>query len=333
MEPKQLNKDKHKHSDLRKTLRAILPKDDAFHGSLKHIAAEWWYFDAIFSNDYSVHVGIKTYTKKHCGFISLLVEIYNKGKLQVKTKKTSLFKKADVSNEIPTIVIDNIPIIAFNQKRFHETTEWVYHVYYTSDACKIDLEFLGTTKGWVFETKAENWIVALPKARVNGEIIINNKTIQVNGVGYHDHNWNYTILTVMNYGTGWYWGKIASKSLNAVWAKIEKSSGNYKLYIVVNRDDDGFYHINPKQVSLTFDTFIRSHLHKIPTRIYLKIDDVVKTTPIHVDVTMEVYGLHYSNVIIAPYWRYHVRSTGTISIGAQKEQVNASQIIELLKFS
>ena len=41
----------------------ILPSDDAFHGSPKRISAEWWYFDAIFSNKYSAHIGFKTFSR------------------------------------------------------------------------------------------------------------------------------------------------------------------------------------------------------------------------------------------------------------------------------
>ncbi len=42
----------------------ITPIDDAFHGSPKRMAAEWWYFDALLNDDISIHVGFKTFTKK-----------------------------------------------------------------------------------------------------------------------------------------------------------------------------------------------------------------------------------------------------------------------------
>ena len=50
--------------DYKRTVTPIIPSDDAFHGSLRHIGAEWWYFDALFADDLSIHVGYKTFSKK-----------------------------------------------------------------------------------------------------------------------------------------------------------------------------------------------------------------------------------------------------------------------------
>ena len=33
----------------------ISPKDDAYHYTKKLFSDEWWYFDAIFDNNYSIH--------------------------------------------------------------------------------------------------------------------------------------------------------------------------------------------------------------------------------------------------------------------------------------
>ena len=50
------------------------------------------------------------------------------------------------------------------------------------------------------------WVIAQPRARVTGTLILNGKEIPVTGVGYHDHNWGNIALTDMyNY---WYWGRI-----------------------------------------------------------------------------------------------------------------------------
>lgn len=313
--------------------REIIPEDDAFHGSIRHIAAEWWYFDAIFTNNYSIHIGLKTFTKKNYGVISPLIEIYKNGQLEIEAKRTYPLKKSSLSPTLPNIKLSNVPILSFDHARYLKNKDWVYNVNLDLDSCQVNLDFIGTTRGWTFDTGAESWAVALPKACVTGEISCNGETINVEGVGYHDHNWNYTILTVMNYGVGWYWGKIASKSFNVVWAKIEKSSKREEIYAVVNKDNNSFYVIDPNKITVVFDKFVRNHLRKTPTAITVQIDDIVNDTPITVDVSMNAFGLHYNSVIIAPYWRYHVRSEGTISIGSHKETVNRTQIMELLKFS
>jgi len=49
---------------------------------------------------------------------------------------------------------------------------------------------------------------------------------------------------------------------------------------------------------------------------------------------MDVFEIHYNKVlIIAPYWRYHVKTKGYITLGSKKELVNETQIMEFLKFS
>ena len=49
---------------------------------------------------------------------------------------------------------------------------------------------------------------------------------------------------------------------------------------------------------------------------------------------METHEIHYNKVlIIAPYWRYHIKAKGNISLGSIKESVNETQIMEFLKFS
>lgn len=70
----------------------ILPIDDAFHGSAKHVAAEWWYFDAIFTNNYSLHIGCRTFSQKKFGIVSPFLEIYKDGKLEVEAVKRYFFR-------------------------------------------------------------------------------------------------------------------------------------------------------------------------------------------------------------------------------------------------
>jgi hypothetical protein len=312
----------------------ILPADDAFHGSTKHIAAEWWYFDAIFTNDYSLHIGCRTFSKKNRGMVSPFLEIYKDGKLEAKAVKRYLFRHFQTSQHFPLVKLSNNTIIEFDQERFNDSGEWVYNVSLRMGDHKAYLTFIGNTKGWKIETKDECWTVALPKASVTGEITVNGKRMSVNGVGYHDHNWNYTLLTALNYGKGWYWGKITSKTLNVSWAKIMKTSSEGESLVVINQDNQGYFAVNPENIYFKPDKFIRDHGRKTPTSFTFQIDDVVKDVPIHVNVKMEAHDIHYNRVlIIAPYWRYHVKATGFISLGSYKETVNSTQIMEFLRFS
>ena len=311
----------------------IIPADDGFHGSPKRVAAEWWYFDAIFNNGYSAHLGFRTFSRKKLGMVNPNIEFYKDGKFIGRASKRFLFRNFKTSKEVPLAKLFNKTIIEFDYDRYKKTGEWVYHYKLKIEDNSVDLTFKGITQGWKIETDNESWTVALPKASVTGEIIVNGNKMQVNGIGYHDHNWNYSLLTLMNYGVGWYWGKIRSPSFNLIWANIVQSSKKSKILAIANKDGNGYFNINPEQINFKIDRFTRIRGKKTPSCFNLKIEDTVKNIPMKVDVKMESDEIHYGKAGIAPYWRYHVNSSGFISIGEKKEKVNKTHIMEYLSFT
>ncbi len=310
----------------------ITPKDDAFHGSKKHWSAEWWYFDAIFENGYSMHAGFKTYSKRKHGFVSPIIEFYKNGEIEERSIKRHFFKDFDTSYSKPIVKLFGKKIIEFDIKKYKKNNEWIYYIDLDLGKNKAKLEFTGMTDGFKYVTENESWVVAQPKSTISGEIVINNKKIKVKGTGYHDHNWNYNLITIMK-GWGWYWGRITSKTYNIVWANIMKNKKEGKLLAVVNIDNNGYYMIDPKKIKFRSDRFIRDHKRKTPTHFSLKFEDNIMNKNIKAEIEMQSYKTHFNSVLIAPYWRYHVSSEGFISIDSEKEQINKNQIMEFLRFS
>ena len=311
----------------------IAPLDDAFHGSDKRKSAEWWYFDATFTNNYSLHVGVRTFSKKNRGNVSLFLEFYKEGRLVEKASKKFSFNEFKTSSNLPFVVIDSNTIVKFDEKRFKEKGEWLYNIDLELKNHKVNLIFIGTTQGFKFETKAESWTVALPKATVTGEITIGGKKINVEGIGYHDHNWNYSLLTPFTYGKGWFWGKIMSDTLTVSWAEVIKSANKREVLAVFNQDNNGYISAKAENIFFSAKKFIKNKRRKMPTIFTMKIDDEIIGKKIKADVKMEVEETHFDKVmIIAPYWRFHVKAEGYISIGTKKEKVKEIQIMEYLKF-
>lgn len=166
-----------------------------------------------------------------------------------------------------------------------------------------------------------------------GEIVINGKKMIVEGIGYHDHNWNYSLLSALTYGKAWYWGKIRSENYNIVWANVLKKSKKYDLLAIINKDQNIYYNINPEKIHFKTDEYIKDHHRKMPTKFKLKIDDIVKNNIIKAEIDIKVKNLHFSSVLSAPYWRYHVQNKGYISINNKKEIIDNIEIMEYLKFS
>jgi hypothetical protein len=318
----------------------IVPKDDAFHGNINLIDVEWWYFDAVFNDDYSIHVGLRIYHLKNSGYIETRINIYKKGKIEVEAKKRVLLSNFNTSTSFPYIEVNNKPIVEFDNKYYNKTGKWKYKVSLKIDDNEVNLNFLGTTKGWKMETSETSWTVALPKAKVTGEVIIREKKIIVNGIGYHDHNWGYSATTMFT-NIGWYWGRITGEAVNITWAKTMINPKKGDLLTIINQDvnnlknQNGYYNIHPKNIFFSYDNFIKNKRQMIPTKFYFKIKDSKSEgkIPINVNLQMNTIFLQHSRIFTAHYWRYHVNAFGEISIGSYSEILDGKpQIMEFLSF-
>jgi hypothetical protein len=278
-------------------------------------------------------VGCRTVSKRKFGIAVPFMEIYKNGNLEFENKKSFFFKDFKTSKDYPLVKLCNKPIIEFDKENYNKKGSWIYNIDYEMEDCKVNLRFEGITKGFKIETKAESWAVALPKAKVKGSIEFNRKKMVVEGTGYHDHNWNYTILTAINYGKAWYWGKINGEKYNIVWANVVKKSGKWDLIVIVNKGLTDFYNINQENIILELDNFIYDHHRKTPTKYVLKFDDVIDSTSIVAEIEMNVIDLHYNSVFFSPYWRYHVHATGFISVDNHEEKIDNVQIMEFLRFT
>jgi len=307
----------------------IVPKDDGFHES-KKLSAEWWYFDGVFPNDYSFHLGIRTFTRKKRGRAILIFELYQNETILFEKKKRFSFKDVETNNEYPSVKIQNRTILDFNIQKYNDQDEWVYHIACTIDDTAADLYFTSITQGFKIETDKESWTVAVPKAKVTGTIEYAGRKLPVDGIGYHDHNWNYTLMSALTYGKGWYWGKIKSETFNIVWANVLKRSGFEDLLAIVNIDHDGFYNIGPEHIRFETKKYSKYNRRKIPSLIHLSFKETIDNILVDVNITMDVKHVHFTKVFFASYWRYHVNIKGSISVDDKIEHINNMQIMEYL---
>ena len=118
------------------------------------------------------------------------------------------------------------------------------------------------------------WVVPFARASVEGTITDGSNTIQVKGVGYHDHNWlNFQFPTIIDY---WMWGRIYSEHYTVSFAFIQcnKKMDNYAVKVLMLADG--------REVILStgeFD-FIKqdfeynaSAKHSYPRKLTIKVPD------------------------------------------------------------
>jgi hypothetical protein len=312
----------------------ITLRDDAFHGTTPYPSMEWWYFDGIFSNDYSIHIGFRILSFNFFQMLKPSINIYYKYDLIV--NETTLIPKYNffVSEEKPLLQIGNNTIMYVNQSNENNENYWTYHVDYNLNDVGVELIFDGTTKGWKYETLHEGWTVALPQSKVNGKISIGNEIIHVNGTGYHDHNWNFGIKTPAR-GWSWYWGKIRSENLCFSWANIKKTGILEQTFLekigVLNTINGSYNVIGVENISITPSKFIIDNYRLIPTEfhIYAEQNDIL------IDVNMETISIHRTDptMLTIHYWRYFVKISGIIKKGnIVDELIDVPHIIEYMRF-
>ncbi len=318
----------------------ITPQDDAFHGNINLLDIEWWYFDAVFDNGYSIHVGVRTHHIRNSGIVESRINIYKKGKVEVDAIKTDLLSNFYTSYDHPCIHINSKPVVEFDQNHYKKTGEWRYHISLKIDYHEVDLTFIGTTQGWKIETLDTCWTVPLPKAKVSGTITVNRRTIPVKGVGYHDHNWGYSPSTAFK-NLGWFWGRITGDVLNITWAKTMQTTEKGDLLAIINQDKNNaqnkkeFYSIPPTNITFTPKNFVNDHRRWIPSEFDLQITNTISDNhiPINVSILMKTFFKQHARIFTAHYWRYHVKAIGKISVGYTSETLDEKpQIIEFLSF-
>ena len=318
----------------------IIPKDDSFHGSKYLLDIEWWYFDAIFEDGLSVHIGFRIYHIRGIGILQIRLNLYKNGELVKEKIERYFLSNITVDNKKPNIIINDKKILSFHIKNDIKLNKWIYIINETIDEISINLRFTGLTEGWKIETNSTCWTVPLPNAEVTGTITVNNKTISVNGKGYHDHNWGYSPTTVLQ-NLGWYWGRISSKLLHITWANTIASKTKQDLITVVNKpykqneEKPFFISIHPNNIKFSTTNFKKYNKISIPHSFKISFSQNLKNSenPITGDLKMDTIGIHYDKIFIINYWRYHVQVTGKIQYGDISETIERKpQIIEYLRF-
>lgn len=101
-----------------------------------------------------------------------------------------------------------------------------HRIFIAEDGMEFDLTFESLVPMWQpgegLTTYGEKsffaWVVAAPKAKVTGTIVVNGTRHEVTGTGYHDHNWGRgTMPRIVDH---WYWGRVYADDLTVVYATI-----------------------------------------------------------------------------------------------------------------
>jgi hypothetical protein len=301
-------------------------RDDAFHGRGLRPYTEWWYFDAMLNNTYSVQMSVRTLGVYGKGLVFVRLDLYKNGTLINHNTLSYHLKEAFLSSMKPFVQVQGKTILLGSYD--NTTKSYVYEVSFDFLGSAAHLFFKGCTKGWKGQHQSGDWwAVILPRADVSGTITIDNTTIQVNGSGYHDHNWD--VSTQVFFHFGWFWGRFNSEEYTAVWSAILTTRVTPQPILVINIKNEGYITIPSETIWFSVKNIHLNHLKFVP--FYFTVETV--TSRVFLVVHLEVVHVEHERVMgWMNYWRYHVKCTGIFMVDGHSETVDDVFIAEYIRF-
>jgi hypothetical protein len=208
------------------TITPLKPEEDGLHIDMRKKGMyEWWYFDAHMETGHTIVVFFYAANPNPGAAGKTGVEIVL---LRPDGKKTQKF--VPYNKSVFTASRDRADIkIGENYLRVKQSPGElpVYEVYVKEKDIGCHLTYRAEVNGWKPGTGVSHfgdmgyfaWIVPFARASVEGTVIDGNNTIQVKGVGYHDHNWlDFQFPRIIDY---WMWGRIYSPHYTVSYAFIQ----------------------------------------------------------------------------------------------------------------
>ncbi|MBN1281071.1 MAG: hypothetical protein JXA00_05420 [Candidatus Thermoplasmatota archaeon] len=299
--------------------------DDAFHGRGKLPFTEWWYFQAMFDNGYSALMSVRVVS----GLLDLVcirLDIYNNSMVLSHQKRWYPLRDVVLSSERPFIQVQGHTLMSGSYDDSTQTFTFVVNVTFPESAAQ--LCFVGTTTGWKGELPGgEWWVVSLPNADVTGALRVHNTVVNVTGVGYHDHDWNFRRKTGAT--RGWQWGTCCTQQYTVVWANMLSTLAASQPILVVSTRDAGYVSIPSESIWFNPQDIHLNHRRFIPYFFTLG----AMTDDVFLIVDLEAVSVQHEQFLgLIQYWRYHARGFGTVMVEGHAETVDGVFVAEYLRF-
>lgn len=309
----------------------ITPTNASYHPSSDRFTIEWWYFEGIFDNGYNAVVNIILWSRNHIGLCITHLNIFHVDDSDefFTTRTVRSMQRFNGSTSYPDISIDGEQLINFDRDAFEKSDEWIYTVTVELEGNAVDLRFVGRSQGWVGNTLGGFYGPVLPMADVTGTIKINNKQINVSGLGYHEHAHGISFPIKES---GWYWGKIVGDNASFFWGKmmdtIIHEQGRAGVF---SKTNEGFINIRPEYIHMEMSEYVFHQRRFIPTHFVFTVSDPEQN--IFINVTMKTVDIYHLPFGIINYWRYVLSITGKIVYEDVVEELHdETQIMELMRF-
>lgn len=329
--------------------RGISSEEDARHNPRGPFAYEWWYFDATFSNGYSAVAVIcpKDYARSWRRLCNVQLSIYGPGGENV-TRYVSLSEREFYASSTRCDVRVG--------ESFARGAHSRYHLCIEAGGEKVDLVFEAQTPGWKPGTGVNylpfprygsmGWLVPVPRATVSGTLRVGDREMEVEGQGYHDHNWGEA--PIFHFVDNWHWGHLVCGDIGIIWSDItmNRSLGYDRTFMFLLSREGRLVH-ESADISVLYRDWVDDprYLHPYPGRITvsfgrkgeaargeftMRVKDVIETHDL-----LEMLGLPHPArrlvhaVYSKPYYfRWRSEVEGSVEVEGEKTSLGGVTIHE-----
>ncbi|MEW6442313.1 MAG: hypothetical protein AB1640_15355 [bacterium] len=202
----------------------IEPREDAVHPTDDKGYVEHWYFDARLDNGYVV-VGFLWASEMMTHEPAMELHIYRPSGEKVEVTRSYAESDLRASEEKCDVWVGKNHAEAAYPEGGGGLP--VYHLYLSEGGLEADLTFHSELPGWkpgggktfYGDQGFFAWVVAVPRARVEGTIRIGQEVLSARGIGYHDHNWETADLKKVV--SHWYWGRLYTDDFTLLYAYVK----------------------------------------------------------------------------------------------------------------
>ena len=186
---------------------------------------EWWYFDAHLDNGYTLVIFFHA-SNPNPGLTGKTgMEIVLLRSDGVRVQKFIPYKKSQftAARDKPEVTIGKNTLRVQQQ----DGNLPIYKIDVKENGFECHLTYHAEVNGWKPGTGLSHfgnlgffgWVIPFARASVEGTVTDGDKTFQVKGIGYHDHNWlNFPFQSIIQY---WMWGRVYSENFTASYAYIQ----------------------------------------------------------------------------------------------------------------
>jgi len=253
--------------------RGLLPEEDARYMLRGPFRYEWWYFHAVFENGYSTVGTILPLNLNHwrpwrreC---AVLFAIYGPGG---ESRNHFIFPPRHLYRASYT----HCDVLSGDN--YVRGVHPHYEVHFEEGEDVAHLFFEALTPGWRPGTginyfpfpryRSFGWLVPVPRARVRGTLRVGVREMEVEGHGYHDHNWGE--VPFARFIDNWHWGHVDCGEVGIIWSDITlcRSLGHDRIFMFLLSKGDRLILESP-EISVTYGEWREDpeNLHPFPGRI------------------------------------------------------------------